>query len=177
MMCKLVTPSENEREAFLRAAESYQQSGESEYAAKYKGAQGDFGAYLRSIAQEASGEGLRPGLVPSSTFWLLDKDREIAGVVRIRHHLTPALEERGGHIGYDIVPSKRGSGFGNEILRLGLQKAREIGLERVLLTCDSDNERSRKVIEKNGGILAGEVFPPSVPVPTVKFWIDLKEPV
>ena len=36
-----------------------------------------------------------------------------------------------------------------------LPVAREVGLSRVEITCDQDNEPSRRVIEKNGGVLTG----------------------
>ncbi len=38
------------------------------------------------------------------------------------------------------------------MLRLALPEAKEIGLEKVLITCDDDNIASAKVIENNGGI-------------------------
>jgi predicted acetyltransferase len=34
-----------------------------------------------------------------------------------------------------------------------LPKARELGLDRVLITCDEDNGPSQRVIEANGGEL------------------------
>jgi predicted acetyltransferase len=37
-----------------------------------------------------------------------------------------------------------------------LPKARELGLEQVLITCDEDNKGSRAVIEANGGVLEYE---------------------
>jgi predicted acetyltransferase len=37
------------------------------------------------------------------------------------------------------------------MLKAALPIAREVGIDRVLITCDVDNVASRKVIEKNGG--------------------------
>ena len=48
-------------------------------------------------------------------------------------------------------PSRRCRGYGRAILALTLEVTREIGLRRVLITCDSDNIGSRKIIEHNGG--------------------------
>ena len=43
-------------------------------------------------------------------------------------------------------------------LKLGLEKAKEIGLkDKVLITCDDDNIGSYKIIEKNGGILENKI--------------------
>ena len=67
----------------------------------------------------------------------------------------PHLEKEGGHIGYDIRPSERRKGYGTVLLALTLKKAQELGLHEVLVTCDSDNVDSVRIIEKNGGELIG----------------------
>lgn len=41
------------------------------------------------------------------------------------------------------------------MLAAGLDECRRLGLDRVLLTCDEDNEPSRRVILANGGIPDG----------------------
>jgi len=94
---------------------------------------------------------LLPNRVPGSTYWLVADGLRIVGTSRLRHWLVPHLEKEGGHIGYDIRPSERKKGYGTEILSLTLAKARGLGLREVIVTCDSDNEGSLKIIEKNGG--------------------------
>lgn len=134
---------------FLEMAADYQTAGETRYDAGVE----DFAAYLVRLKRYASGVNLPADRVPASEFFLLGEGKLI-GRVDLRHRLNPALEIVGGHIGYDIRPSERGRGFGTLILRLALEKAREIGLEKVLLTCDADNVASAKIIERNGGRLA-----------------------
>jgi len=94
--------------------------------------------------------------------------------VRVRQQLTEHLLQIGGHIGYDIRPSKWGKGYGNKILALGLQKAKEMGIEKVRITCDVDNVASRKIIEKNGGVLDSEIPNPETGVNKARFWIENK---
>lgn len=60
---------------------------------------------------------------------------------------------------------------GTELLRLGLAKARERGMERVLLTCDETNIGSRKLIEANGGQLENAVVVEGSPVKKLRYWI------
>jgi predicted acetyltransferase len=58
-----------------------------------------------------------------------------------------------GHIGYGVVPSKRGRGYATRALALMLPEARKMGLAHVELTTDTDNLPSQKVILANGGTL------------------------
>jgi len=58
-----------------------------------------------------------------------------------------------GHIGYSVVPWKRGRGYATSALRLLLPEAKEVGLPYVELTTDPDNTASQRVILANGGVL------------------------
>ncbi|MCU6713020.1 GNAT family N-acetyltransferase [Paenibacillus sp. J5C_2022] len=110
--------------------------------------------------------------VNSSTFWLLQDDTSIVGVVNIRHRLNKYLLEIGGHIGYGIRPSERRKGYATEMLRLSLLKAGELGLTNVLVTCDKDNLGSAKTIKNNGGVLDSEAIVDGVKIQ--RYWINIK---
>ena len=107
-----------------------------------------------------------------TTCWLVDDGGVIAGVSRIRHSLTARLLAHGGHIGYYVRASYRGQGHGTQILALTLIEARKLGLERVLLTVDSDNLPSIRVIETNGGVMEDERVD-SEGLRYRRYWIDL----
>jgi predicted acetyltransferase len=89
--------------------------------------------------------------VPQTTFWYVDGDRYL-GSIRIRHRLTPALLEEGGHIGYDVRPTARLRGHATAMLVAALDFARTLGLDSALLTTDEENLGSRRVIETCGGV-------------------------
>lgn len=110
--------------------------------------------------------------MPQTIYWLIDGE-EFIGRSSLRHELTPALLEIGGHIGYEIRPSRRRRGYGRAILRLTLEEARGRGLSEVLVTCDTDNVGSRKIIEANGGRFADERPGPPGARPTRRYWIPL----
>ena len=133
----------------------------------------NFPAYIRRLDAENQSIGLKPGYVPSTTFWLMTNDTQMIGESRLRHWLTTSLEHEGGHIGYVIRPSARQQGYGTCILALTLEKARDLRLNRVLLTCDTDNIGSARVIEKNGGKLASQGISNSSGKPISRYWIDL----
>jgi predicted acetyltransferase len=109
-----------------------------------------YAARQRAMALEKTP---RPeGFVPVTNLWLADGD-EFLGRIAIRHSLTPILLEAGGHIGYDIRPSARRKGYATAMLREALPIAFDLGIDPALVTCDVDNIASRRVIERNGGVL------------------------
>lgn len=112
-----------------------------------------------------------PGYVPDSVFWLI-VDGQYAGTLYLRHYLTPSLERYGGHIGYQVRPTMRRRGYGTLMCRLGLEEARKIGLDRVLITCDDNNIGSIKIIEANGGVLQDKVDNGRAAL-TRRYWVDL----
>ncbi|MFJ4223882.1 GNAT family N-acetyltransferase [Microbacterium sp. NPDC089695] len=95
---------------------------------------------------------LPEGAVHNDLYWVVDGD-EVVGFLSFRHELNDFLREVGGHIGYSVRPSRRRQGIASTALALGLDRAREIGLDRVLITCDDDNVGSYRTIEGAGGVL------------------------
>ncbi len=90
--------------------------------------------------------------VPCDYFWIADEG-EMIGFLALRHRLNDYLLEQGGHIGYSVRPSRRRQGHARRALELSLPRAAELGLDRVLVTCDEDNVASRRTIEGAGGRL------------------------
>ena len=87
------------------------------------------------------------GLVPSSTYLgLREKDNYIVGMIDIRHYLNEYLTEAGGHIGYGVRKTERNKGYAKQMLKLALEKCKELKIKKVLITCDEDNIASEKVI-------------------------------
>ena len=128
--------------------------------------------YIRIRLDHAESKNLPEGWVASTTFWLVE-DGELIGETVVRHELTDHLRNIGGQIGYWIRPSKRNKGYGRLILQMALQKAKALGLEKIVITCDENNIGSRKIIEFNGGVFERcqdmGLFAP----PKMLFWIDI----
>lgn len=104
--------------------------------------------------------------VPTTILWYVSGSEYIGELV-IRHELTAALLESGGHIGYGIATPWRRQGHGTRLLADGLVECRRMGLKRVLVTCDGANEGSRRVILANGGVFEDSVKGED------RFWITL----
>lgn len=87
------------------------------------------------------------GLVPSSTYLAVrEKDNYIVGMIDIRHYLNEYLTQVGGHIGYGVRKTERNKGYAKQMLKLALEKCRDLKIKKVLITCDEDNIASEKVI-------------------------------
>ena len=116
----------------------------------------EYKAWLKALDEESLRQGIVDGWkVPSTTFWLY-ADGKPVGYGKVRHFLTDALRKAGGNIGYVIRPGFRGMGYGKELLRLLLKKARETGMDKALLTIRKDNAASLAVARANGGVVSGE---------------------
>ena len=133
----------------------------------------DFDNYLENLELKET----RDGLVPDSTFFCLDLDRNIfVGAVNIRHYLNENLCKSGGHIGDGIRPSERRKGYATAMIGLALEECRKLGINKVLMTCDKTNIGSAKSIMNNGGVLESE-FEENGEIEQ-RYWITLyEEPV
>jgi predicted acetyltransferase len=90
--------------------------------------------------------------LPGFHRWIWDGD--FAGSIGFRWQPgTPELPPYClGHIGYSVVPWKRGRGYAKEALALMLPEARKEGLPYVEVTTDPDNVASQRVILANRGV-------------------------
>lgn len=121
---------------------------------------------------------LKPNRVGADYYWLVDeKQLRFLGEIVIRHRLTPEQEQYAGHIGYGVRRSQWSKGYGTLMLGMALARARDMGLQRVLVTCDDDNLPSARVLENNGFLLHDKVehIIGGQPVITRRYWKTLSE--
>lgn len=96
--------------------------------------------------------------VPSEVYLCIrEKDNKLVGIIDLRKKLSEFLLNYGGNIGYSVLPSERRKGYAKEMLKLILCKCKELGINKVLVTCDKGNIASAKTIIHNGGVLENEV--------------------
>ena len=173
---ELVKPSIHYKDSFLEAIKEFHAIAEDNskdlYELNIDYLNNNLQLYIAKLLSEAEGENLPEGYVPQTTYWLVDNG-EFIGRVSIRHRLTEKLLIEGGHIGYDIRPSKRKMGYGKKILALSLSKAKELVIKKVLVTCNENNIGSKKIIEANGGILENRIEMNEGKPAKLRYWISL----
>ncbi|PKR77071.1 GNAT family N-acetyltransferase [Halalkalibacillus sediminis] len=132
----------------------------------------DFSEFMKRLIKKEDPSGVKPGWVPSSTYFLLDSGGRILGAANIRHELNEPLLQIGGHVGYGVRPTERGKGYASRMLGESLSILKAMDIERALITCNQDNPASQKVILKNGG-KQDESFVEESGNIVERYWIDV----
>lgn len=110
--------------------------------------------------------------VQRDIYWLVRiNDKKIIGVINIRELSSEYFIKVGGNIGYGIRPSERRKGYATKMLSLALQKCKEKGHNRIMISCESDNIASEQTIIKNDGIFDSEIIDNGVTFS--RYWITL----
>lgn len=142
-----------------------------EFAFQYDGTS-CFRDYVEMINAWPDGKHLPVQFVPN-TFYVGVLAGKIVGRLSLRHELNDYLERIGGHIGYCVIPSQRRRGHATEMLKQSLDFARVRGMNRALVTCDTDNIGSTKIILNNGGVFENTSNEPELKVQKNRYWIYL----
>ncbi|MBT3342655.1 MAG: GNAT family N-acetyltransferase [Gemmatimonadetes bacterium] len=188
----LETPAEIYRESFLDGATAFvaEKRLESTYA-PFLGydlhrLRREFSTFVWDLKQLADASRLHSSGYRDHLYWLID-DGEYIGQCSVRTELgTPYLITYGGHIGYSIRPDRRQQGYGRRILALALDVCVNLEMDRILITCDEDNQPSRRIIEANGGqfessltmdraVRRAEGRKGQEDIQKLRYWIELKD--
>ena len=128
--------------------------------------------WLEELNKRSCEDTVPKGLVPSSTYLgVREKDNYIVGMIDIRHYLNDFLKQFGGNIGYSVRKSERNKGYAKQMLKLALEKCKDLKMKKVLITCDKDNIASEKVILSAGAKF--EDIRSADGENKKRFWIDL----
>lgn len=168
-MVSLIVPREEYLQSYREAFDEYVKNGVSTYCFTDASSCDIFAKFDRYRKERD----LPPDRVGEDKYWLVDEEKTyFIGEIAIRHRLNEALAQRGGHIGYGVRYSEWNRGYGTIMLALALEKAKELRISPVLITCNDDNLASARVMEKNGFVL-GDTIPVSIDgrdVLTRRYW-------
>lgn len=130
--------------------------------------------YIKICAEYEDPTTIPSHLVPATQFFFIRKsDNKLVGMIQIRHRFNDYLEKYAGHIGYSVRPSERRKGYAKEMLRMTLPFCREIGIDKVMITCIDGNIGSEKTILANGGVYEYTIHEPNENKDLKRFWITL----
>lgn len=173
-MLELISPTPRLRRSWLAAREEWggvHQPGSGLHSGEDVSTPALFSAWTQRLRHEADTSVLPQEGHVHAHYWWVAQGGTYLGCITLRHELTDFLLRAGGHIGYGIRPSARGRGVATWALRSVLPRASELGLEKVLVTCDDTNLASAQVIVKAGGALE-DVRPTELGL-TRRYWIAL----
>ena len=111
-----------------------------------------YAEWLQILRDYLSDDTVNPKFGVSETYFALNEDDIIVGIINFRHEMTE-FYKNSGHIGYSVRPTQRGKGYATEMLKAVLEKAEELGMQEILLVCKRSNLASARVIVKNEGRL------------------------
>ena len=154
-MIKLIVPNAEYLQSYMEAYEEYVKNDVSTYSFTDASSCDIFEKFDRYRNER----GLPPNRVGEDKYWLVDDEKSFFIVeIAIRHRLNDALAQRGGHIGYGVRYSEWNRGYGTKMLALALERAKELHISPVLITCNDDNPASARVMEKNGFTLGDKIM-------------------
>lgn len=152
MTLRLVRPTLELKEAALQYRQEHFYHGEtiingSELLDKTE----SYEVWLQSVTNNTCPDTVNPDWVVTDTFFAMDENDKIVGIIDLRHTLNDFLKDF-GNCGYSVRPSERKKGYATEMLRQVLEVARQVGLKELHLSVERDNVASVKTIVRNGGV-------------------------
>ena len=148
-MIYLVRPTEERKEQAVEFRQEFFDHGEfvingSELFDKTE----DYIEWCRAIDANTKEKTVNPNWVITDTFFAIDDQDRIVGIIDLRHTLNDFLKDL-GHCGYSVRPSERRKGFATEMLRQLLEAAKKAGMNELYLSVEKKNEPSVKTITRN----------------------------
>lgn len=151
-MIKLIRPSAADREKAIDFRNEFFDNGETVInGSELLDRTESYDDWLAAVKDNSRRETVNPDWVVTDTYFAVDHNDGIVGIIDLRHELKGFLEDF-GHAGYSVRPSERGKGYASEMLRLLTIRAKEAGLKELLLSAERNNEPSVRTIVKNGGV-------------------------
>lgn len=165
---ELRRPSLEDKEAILEMMAEFEQAQSPHDGGFWETEAFSYEEWLDGNQNQEIGINLPEGWVPAIQLVAFSEKGQAVGFLNLRLCLNDYLLEEGGHIGYSIRPSERGKGYAKEVLRQGLQVAKEKNIKKALVTCSVENPASRAVIVANGGLFE------DAHNGVERYWIDLE---
>lgn len=107
---------------------------------------------LKRLNDRRAGKNISKRDVPATVYWIIVSN-QVIGTIDLRHILNKDYFERLGHIAYYIKPNERNKGYATKALTLAKRIYQDHNINKILITCLTNNIAAAKVIKKKGGNL------------------------
>lgn len=152
MKIKLVRPTLEMKEEALAYRQAHFDAGEQVISgSELLDQTEDYAQWVQSVSANTSPETVNPAWVVTDTFFAVDENNKIVGIIDLRHTLNDFLQDF-GNVGYSVKPSERRKGYATEMFRQVREIARLAGMEELHMAVHRDNEPSVKTIINAGGV-------------------------
>lgn len=101
-----------------------------------------FNQYLKQI------DTLEKNRINPMLYYFVLEQNELIGFLELRLAQNEFNHYYAGHLGYGVHPSKRNQGYGNLILKKGIQELKKFKVQPIYLTCDTTHLISKKMFTK-----------------------------
>ena len=136
MKLYLKEPTIDEKDEIVKMCEEFRNSDDE---IKFEGAsifkdvyEDNYEEWLQKLDDNKHIEDFNPEYISQTTYVVMDETGHVYGGGNLRYRLNDALLNIGGHIGYALRPSDRGKGVGTNMLKLFIEKAKEILIKHFL---------------------------------------------
>ena len=127
-MITLKRPNEEYEPKALAFKQDFFDNGESTInGSKLLDRMGSYDECLKSVTDNASHDTVNPSWVVTDTYFAFDENEDIVGIIDLRHELNDFLKDF-GDCEYSVRPSQWRKGYATKMLKLILERAREIGM-------------------------------------------------
>ena len=151
-MIKLIRPSKDLKEKALAFKKEFFDNNESVInGSELLDKTEDYDQWLAAVTANTNPQTVNPDWVLTDTFFAVDDNEKIVGIIDLRHELNDFLKDC-GHCGYSVRPSERRKGYATEMLRQLKNIAKDSGMKDLQLAVERSNESSVKTILKNDGV-------------------------
>ena len=151
-MIKLIRPSKELKEKALAFKKEFFDNNESVInGSELLDKTEDYEQWLAAVTANTNPQTVNPAWVLTDTFFAVDDNEKIVGIIDLRHELNDFLKDC-GHCGYSVRPSERRKGYATEMLRQLKNVAKDSGMKDLQLAVERSNESSVKTILKNDGV-------------------------